>query len=54
LFKNDDKVDADFGGDGDYYSGKIKRARSDGTFDIWYDDGDKETKVPAKRIRRCS
>jgi hypothetical protein len=54
LFKNGDKVEADFGGDGDYYSGKIKRARSDGTFDIWYEDGDKESKVPATRIRRCA
>jgi hypothetical protein len=54
LFKKGDKVEADFGGDGDYYSSKVKRARSDDTFDIWYEDGDKETKVPAKRIRRCA
>ena len=52
LFKNGDTVEADFGGGGDYYSGKVKRARSDGTFDIWYEDGDRETEVPAKRIRR--
>jgi hypothetical protein len=44
ALKNGDRVEADFDGGGDYHSGKVKRARSDGTSDIWCEDGDKGTK----------
>ena len=34
-----------------YYPGKISRARLNGTFDIAYDDGDRETGVARDLIR---
>ena len=46
-----DKVEADFEGHGHYYGGTIQVVRKDQTFDIDYDDGDKETNVPQSRIR---
>ena len=36
------KVEANYKGKGRYYKGKIARDNRDGTFDITYDDGDKE------------
>ena len=46
-----DKVEADYKGKGRYYPGKITRDRRDGTYDIDYDDGEKETRVDEKLIR---
>ena len=37
------KVEARYKGKMKYYPGKISRKRLDGTFDIDYDDGEKET-----------
>ncbi|RYH29750.1 hypothetical protein EON65_07405, partial [archaeon] len=39
------KVEANYGGKGRFFPGKITRVRADGTFDILYDDGDSETRV---------
>jgi hypothetical protein len=36
---------------GKYYSGKISRVRLNGTFDVDYDDGEKEQGVPKDLIR---
>jgi small GTP-binding protein len=36
---------------GNYYPGKIKTVRPDGCFDITYEDGDSEMKVPSERIQ---
>ena len=44
------KVEANFRGKGKYYPGRIKRDRGDGTFDIDYDDGEKETRVPKDMV----
>ena len=33
------------------YRGVIGKVRRNGTYDLQYDDGDKESKVPADRIR---
>ena len=49
--KEGDKVDADYRGKGKYYPGKISRDRGDGTYDVDYDDGEKETSVEEKLIR---
>ena len=38
------KVEADYKGKG-YYPGRIKRDNRDGTYDINYDDGEKEIGV---------
>ena len=45
------EVEADYGGEGDYYKGKVIFDHGDGTFDIAYNDGDLESKVPRSRIR---
>ena len=44
------KVRADYRGHGRMFAGKITRARADGTFDILYDDGESEQRVPRSRI----
>ena len=36
---------------GKFYRGVIGKVRRNGTYDLQYDDGDKESKVPADRIR---
>ena len=46
-----DQVEADFKGKGKYYAGKVTRVRSDGTYDIEYEDGDSEKRVELKRIK---
>ena len=46
-----EKVEADYAGKGKYYPGKITLVGRDGTYDVTYDDGDKEEMVDMKRIR---
>ena len=50
-FREGDKVEARYRGREKYYPGKISRDRGDGTYDIAYDDGERETRVEAKLIR---
>ena len=38
----DDRVEAKIAGWNKYYSGKITKTNSDGTFDIRFDDGDRK------------
>ena len=45
TLREGDAVEADYGGRGKYFSGKISMVRSDGTYDIRYDDGDSERRV---------
>eukprot|EP00501_MAST-03F_sp_TOSAG23-6_P000295 GSMAST32.ASY1.ANO1.302.1 assembled CDS len=46
------KVEAQFGSEtGEWFKGKIDRVNNDGTFDILYDDGDRERVVQKHRIR---
>ena len=47
-----DEIEARYGGKQAWYKGTIMRKRSDGTFDIEYDDGDKETRVKPELVRR--
>lgn len=51
VFNVGDEVEARFGGKSIWYKGRIKRANRDGTYDVSYDDGDKETGVKASLIR---
>ncbi|KAF0688922.1 Aste57867_19547 [Aphanomyces stellatus] len=51
LAKGDD-VEARFGGKDAYFAGTIARVHSDGTVDIDYADGDSETRVAAKLVRK--
>ncbi|CAM9823557.1 unnamed protein product, partial [Choristocarpus tenellus] len=46
-----DKVEARYRGRGKYYRGKIARVNSDGTFDIDYDDGEKERGLSHEHIK---
>ena len=46
-----DKVEADYRGRGKFYPGKISRDRGDDTYDIDYDDGERETRVAKRLIR---
>ena len=46
-----DKVEANYKGRGKWYSGKIKRVRLDGSYDIDYDDGEFELHVAADLVR---
>ena len=44
-------VEANYRQKGKYYPGKIVRDRHDGTYDIDYDDGEKETHVDRQHVR---
>merc|ERR1719171_1093331 len=46
-----DKVEARYRGKSRYYPGKISRDRGDGTYDIDYDDGERESRVSEELIR---
>merc|ERR1719240_1559116 len=46
-----DKVEARYRGKSRYYPGRISRDRRDGTYDIDYDDGEKEQRVDKELIR---
>ena len=45
------KVEARYRGKGKFYPGKITRVRLNGTFDIAYDDGDKDVGISRDNIR---
>ena len=45
------KVSVDYHGKGKYFPGSISRVNSDGTYDILYDDGDKERGVKRRLIK---
>ncbi len=47
-----DKVEADYRGRGRFYPGKISRDRGDDTYDIDYDDGERETRVAKRLIKK--
>ena len=39
-------------GKGKKYPGKIRRAHANGTYDVDFDDGDKDTGVPVSYLER--
>ena len=47
-----DKIEADYRGRGRFYPGKISRDRGDDTYDIAYDDGERETRVAKRLIKK--
>ena len=51
-FREGDKIEARYRGREKYYPGKIDRDRRDGTYDIAYDDGERETRVEERLIRK--
>jgi hypothetical protein len=46
------KIEARYKGKSKYYPGIVVRDREDGTYDIDYDDGEKETRVDEKFIKK--
>ena len=51
LVEEGDKVEANYRGRGRYYKGRVRRVNRDGTYDIDYDDGEKERGVPTDMVR---
>ncbi|KAH8074568.1 tudor domain-containing protein [Aureococcus anophagefferens] len=51
AFPEGAKVEARYRGKGKFYPGKIAKDQGDGTYDIDYDDGEKESKVAEALIR---
>jgi hypothetical protein len=49
-----DHVEADYRKRGKYYKGVIDRDRGDNTFDVFYDDGEIETRISCECIRSIS
>ncbi|CAM9788991.1 unnamed protein product, partial [Discosporangium mesarthrocarpum] len=52
-FRVDEKVEARYGGKAKWFRGTVQRANLDGTYDIWYEDGDEEKGVEARLMRRA-
>ena len=46
------RVKAQFRGKGKFYPGRIRRANRDGTYDVDFDDGDKDTGLREENIER--
>src|SRR3546814_18519418 len=51
LLREGTKLEARYRGRGRYYPGVIARTRADGTYDIDYDDGEKDTGVRGVLVR---
>jgi hypothetical protein len=51
MLREGDEVEAKYKGRSRYYPGKISRVRLNGTYDIHYDDGERETGVERDLIR---
>ncbi len=45
------RVEANYGGNGEFYPGVIDKVNDDGTYNIMYDDGDTEQDVAESLIR---
>jgi len=55
AFAVGDRIEALYKGKGTrYYKGKVTRVNRDGTYDLEYDDGDKDLGALAKNIRRLN
>ena len=52
-FVQGDKIECRHGGGDDYFPGVIKKVRKDGTYDIDYEDGDKEKSVEVSLIKHA-
>ena len=50
AFKKGDRVKARFEGGKEYYEGIVRARNEKGTYDVLFDDGDVDTKVPQGNI----
>ena len=46
-----DKVEGNYKGKGKWYPGRIQKVRLDGSYDIAYNDGEQEMRVPEDLVR---
>jgi hypothetical protein len=46
-----DKVEGNYKGKGKWYAGRIQKVRLDGSYDIAYNDGEQEMRVPEDLVR---
>jgi hypothetical protein len=53
-FAQGQRVEARFGGKPAFYRGRVEARRGDGTYDVAYDDGDREEGVRASLVRAVS
>jgi chloramphenicol 3-O-phosphotransferase len=53
-FAEGDAVEGNFEGNGEWFPGRVSAAHADGTYDIDYDDGDRESRVAASRVRAAA
>mgnify|MGYP003328269067 CR=1 FL=1 len=51
-FAEGDAVEARFEGGEDWFAGRISRVNADGTFEIAYDDGGRDSRLRARFVRR--
>mmetsp|Transcript_23542 Transcript_23542/g.46826 ORF Transcript_23542/g.46826 Transcript_23542/m.46826 type:complete len:354 (+) Transcript_23542:56-1117(+) len=51
MFSKNDRVEANFKGEGEWYTGKVTKVWPIGTYNIAYDDGDTESHVPEEWLR---
>jgi hypothetical protein len=51
-FKEGDTIEARWRDGSRWYPGKVKAVNPDGSYNIRYHDGGRESGVPAKRVRR--
>ena len=51
VTRDGDKVEAQFKGSTNYYPGEIRADNRDGTYDVAFDDGDRDRMVPERSIR---
>ena len=55
VFEVNDRVEANYLGAGVFYDGRIvERLNGSNVYNILFDDGDRESNVPASRIRRVN
>ena len=52
MYAVDEKVSCNFRGKGKWYGGVVNKVRDDETFDVLYEDGDKELRIPLSRMRK--
>ena len=53
-FDEGDVIEARYKNGNKWFKGKISRVHSDGTYDVEYDDGDREKYIPSANIRLAS